>query len=87
MLSENDVAEVDCWVFNLDESLLASANQWNIDSSSLTKNREDRVDVFVKLRGECDRDSGGETSGHSTGWSVLNVEEVLDLILKRQQFE
>ena len=87
MLSENDVAEVDCWVLNLDESLLASANQRNIDSSSLTKNREDRVDVFVKLRGESDRDSGGETSGHSTRWSVLNVEEVLDLILKRQQFE
>ena len=46
-----------------------------------------RVDVLVKLWGECDSDGRGETSRHSTSWSILNVEEVLDVVLQRQQLE
>ena len=46
-----------------------------------------RVDVYIELRREGDGDRGRETSGHSASWSVLDMEEVLDVVLQWKQLE
>ena len=36
LLSENDIAEVDRWILDLDQGFLASADQWDIDLARFT---------------------------------------------------
>ena len=87
LLSENDIAEVDRWILNLDQGLLARADQWDVDLARFTQNGEDRVDILVQLGSKGDGDRRGQTSGHATRRCILNVEEVLYLVLQRQKLE
>ena len=87
MLSENDIAEVDRRVFDLNQGLLAGADERDVDAARLAQNGEHRVNVLVQLWRERDGDRGGETGGHAARRRVLNVEEVLNLVLQRQQLE
>ena len=54
---------------------------------SLSHNAEGRFDVLVELRGESHCDGVGETSRDPAGGSVLNMEKVFDLVVKRKQLE
>ena len=56
LLAEDDIAKVNLWLFHFDKSFLACADERYVDATGLRKDREDRVDVFVQLRGESDGD-------------------------------
>lgn len=81
LLSENDIAEVNCRVFNLYESFLAGADERNVDAAGFAENREHGINVLIQLRSERYRDRGRQTCRHAPRRRVLDVEEVLDLIL------
>ena len=87
LLSKDDIAEVDRRVLDLDQGLLAGADEWDVDLARFTQDGEDGVDVLVELGSERDGDGRGETGGHAARRRVLNVEEVLDLVLQRQKLE
>lgn len=87
LLAEDDTAEVNLRVLDLDESLLARANQRDVDPAGFRQDGEHRVDVLVQLWRERDRDGRGQARRHASRRGVLNHEEVLDLVLEGQQLK
>jgi len=87
LFAKDHISKIDEGFFNFNQSLLACADQRDIDATSFTQDGEYRIDVFIQLWSESNGYGSGQTCRHATSWGILDVEEVLDLIIQREQFE
>lgn len=81
LLTEDHLTEVHSSLFRplqVDQSLLAGADQRQIDGSCLREQVQGAVNILVQLWCKGNGYGCGETSTHASRRSVLNVEEVLD---------